>query len=203
MLAAITVVTMVLTQSGAELNAQGETLLARGQFRDALLLFRQAAEANPRLATAFYNQALAMAGIRGSTQPALTHPTKKAVLDAAEVALKLDPRLRARAEAELPPMTTTFRGQRLLGRTLQKDTATILQGISWRSSAGERIAFLADGSLHYCKCRELPQPLPPANGKWSVEENRVTVAIGSDAHEGALGSDGVLTLGRMGRFFSW
>lgn len=203
MIAAVALLTMVLAQSGAELNAQGEALMERGQYREALSVFRKAADANPRLAAAFYNQALAMAAIRRTVNPARPHPTKKAVLDAAEAAFKLDAKLRARAEVELPALTTTFRGQLLLGRTVEKDAAQALQGIVWRSRGGELIDFLADGSLRTCRCRDLPQPLPPPNGKWSVDGNRVTVTRGSDSVDGVLGSDGVLTLGRMGRFFSW
>src|SRR4029079_12245523 len=114
MLAALATALTLSTSPALDLNTKGESLVKQGDYRRALAVFRQAAEADPRSATAFFNQALALAALR--RQPGRA-PSKKDVCDAAEVALQLDPKLRARAEQELPAVRTTLRGQRLLGRT--------------------------------------------------------------------------------------
>lgn len=201
MLAPLTVVLLLLGQSGADLNATGEALLARGQYRDALRVFRRAAELNPRYAAAVFNQALAMAGVRRESGPQ-AKPSKKSVLDVVEQALKLDPKLAARA-AELPAVNTTYRGQRLLGRTPAKNTADIVQALTWRSRDGDRLQFLPGGAVRHCRCRAFEQSPPPPTGQWTVDGDRVTVVLAGVKHEGVLAEDGVLTLGRIGRLFSW
>lgn len=194
---------VVLTQSGAELNAKGEALLASGQFREAQRLFRRASQTSPRLSVSYFNEALALAGLRRTIEPPRPRPSKKSVLDVAEVALRLDPTLRGRAEAELPSVRTTFRGQRALGRRPEQEAAMILQAIVWRSRGAERLDFLPDGQVRYCRCRDLPEPPPPPEGSWSVDGNRITITFGTRTHEGTLGADGVLSLGQLGRFFDW
>ncbi len=201
MLVALTA--LLLCQSGAELDATAEALLARGEYGEALRVLRRAAELSPRRATVFFNQALAMAGLRREAKRTGARPSKKSVLDAAEQALKLDPGLKTRAEAELPAVSNTLRGQRLLGRTPKKNAAEILQALTWRSRDGDRLQFLPGGALRHCRCREFDEPPPAPTGQWSVQGDRVTVTLPTATHEGQLGDDGVLTLGRMGRLFSW
>jgi hypothetical protein len=181
----------------ALLNAQGEEALKAGRSREALALFRKAAEADPRLAPAFYNEALAMASLR--RQYTLHwQPTKKDVLDAAEVALQLDPKMRERAEKELPAVRTTFRGQRLLGRSIERDAPAILEAIAWHSRAGERLAFAKDGTVSYSR----GEPMQPV-GKWSADGARITLKVSSHTYSGTLDTEGVLTIDGLGRFFDW
>lgn len=201
MTASLAIVCLLLGQGGKELTAEGEALLGEGRYAEALRVFRRAAELSPRSAMAFYNQALAMAGLRRSAKPAGPRPSPKSVLDVAEVALKLDPGLKSRAEADLPSVRKTFRGQRLLGRTPKNGAAAILQAITWRSRANERLEFAPDGTVRLCRCYDF-EAAPPA-GQWKVEKNRVFVTVGATTHEGELGEDGVLSLGRLGRFFDW
>jgi hypothetical protein len=181
---------------GTDLNARGEDLLKNGHSREALRLFKQASEADPRSAPSFFNQALALASLR--KQPAARpQPTKKDVLDAAEAALQLDPKLRERAEQELPAVRTTFRGQRLLGRTIEKDAAKILEGIMWHSRSGERIEFAADGSARFL--RDIS--VHPA--RWTIDAGHVTLEVNGRRYDGRLDTDGVLTFEGLGRFFDW
>jgi tetratricopeptide (TPR) repeat protein len=189
------VATLALAASPArELNAQGEALVKQGDYKKALTLFRQATEADPRFAAAFYNQALALAALRRQPRGG---PTKKDVLDAAESALALDPKLRERAEQELPAVRTTWRGQRLLGRSADKDLAAIVRSIPWRSRAAERLELLADGAAR------LWRSSAPVPGRWHVEGARLTLELNSRQYGGRLDSDGVLTIEGLGRFFDW
>lgn len=203
MRATLVVLLLLLGQSATEVNANGESLLSAGRYDEALRVFRSAAAARPQSATAHFNQALAMAGLRRTAKLAGPRPSQKSVLDVVEVALKLDPGLRSRAEAELPAVRTTFRGQRLLGRTPAKNADEILQALTWRSRNGERLQFLAGGAVRYCRCRELETPPPPPGGQWEIDGAHVTVTFGAARYDGALGDDGVLILGRMGRLFAW
>ncbi|MFT3837343.1 MAG: hypothetical protein QM723_10150 [Myxococcaceae bacterium] len=165
-------------------------------------MFSAAPAANPKSAEAFYNQALALAHSRAD--PANRRPpSKKAVLDVAEEALRLDPGLRERAERELPAVRNTFRGQTLLGRTIEKDTALMVRGIVWRSRGGTRLDFLADGTVRYWTQPEALMRPPAPSGHWSVQNGRLTLVLGATAHEGGLDHDGVLTLGGLGRFYDW
>ncbi len=145
--------------------------------------------------------ALALADLR-HTPNVRVRPSKKDVLDAVEVAAQLDPKLRQRAQ-ELPAVRTTFRGQRLLGRTIEHDTAAILQGITWRSRSDERLDFLSDGTVRYWNHPELTDRVPRPSGRWAVVGGHVSVAFGSKSFDGEIGSDGVLSLAGWGRFFDW
>lgn len=201
-LLALFVSSMLSADPAVDLNAKGEALAERGDLIGALVTFRHAAEANPRSAEAFYNQALTLAHLRA--QPwNRRQPSKKSVLDAADQALRLDPALRERAERELPAVRTTFRGQTLLGRTVEKDTAIIVQGIVWRSRSGVRLDFLADGTIRYWTQPESLQRAPAPIGHWSVQGGRLTLVLGGTAHEGGLDHDGVLSLDGLGRFYDW
>lgn len=194
MLAALATALTLSASPALDLNAKGESLVKQGDYRRALVVFRQAAESDPHLAAAFYNQALALAALR--RQPGHA-PTKKDVLDAAEVALQLDPKLRERAEQELPAVRTTLRGQRLLGRTAEKDLAAIVRSIPWRSRAGERLELLPDGTLRFWR-GSLQQP-----GKWRAEGAHLTLELYGRQYGGGLDGDGVLTVEGLGRFFDW
>jgi hypothetical protein len=179
-----------------DLNARGEDLLKNGRSREALKLFKQASEADPRSAPSFFNQALALASLR--KQPAAhPQPSKKDVLDAAEAALQLDPKMRERAEQELPAVRTTFRGQKLLGRTVEKDALKILEGIVWHSRSGERIEFIADGSARFLR------DITVRPARWTADGPRVILEVGGRKYEGRLDTDGVLTFEVLGRFFDW
>jgi tetratricopeptide (TPR) repeat protein len=195
MSAALLVASLLCAGPGTELNAKGEALVKQGQYREALSLFRKAAEADPRLAAAFYNQALAMAGLRRAPGQRV-QPSKKDVLDAVEQAIALDPKMRARAEQDFSSVRTTFRGQRLIGRTLEKDSAAILQAIAWHSRAAETLTFGADGAVRYVR------DLVPRPGRWTVQGRQVTVTIGK-TYQGQIDDEGVLTLEGLGRFFDW
>jgi tetratricopeptide (TPR) repeat protein len=192
---ALLVASLVLADSGMELNAKADALYQRGDYREALKLYRKAADANPRLAAAFYNQALTLAALRRTSR---VQPSKKDVLDAVETAVQLDPKLRERAEHDFLSVRTTIRGQRLLGRNVEKDTEAILKSINWHSRNGEHLAFAGDGTLRYWRD---PAALP--SGKWSIDGKRVSATLGKRTYEGSIDSEGVLTLDGLGRFFDW
>jgi tetratricopeptide (TPR) repeat protein len=201
MLIAFAVSFILLADPATELNAQGETLAQHGDLNEALKAFRKAIEANPHFARGYYNEALALAHLR--SLPSNRRPSKKSVLDAAEQAIHLDPKLREEAAQELPAVRTTFRGQKLLGRTIEKDTAAIAQGIVWRSRSGLRLDFLADGTVRFWTQPEWSARPPAPTGHWSVQGDRLTLVLSGKAHDGGLDSDGVLKLEGLGRFYDW
>ena len=202
MLIAFAVSSILLVDPAAELNVRGEALLQHGELSEALAAFRKATEENPRFARAYYNEALTLARLRA--QPTTrVRPSKKSVLDAAERALQLDPKLREHMEQDLPAVRTTFRGQRLLGRTVEKDSAAIAQGIVWRSRSGTRLDFLADGTVRYWIQPEWFGRPPTPTGHWSVQGAHLTLVLAGRTHEGGIDGDGVLQLEGLGRFYDW
>lgn len=200
-------------ESAAELNTQGYRLYLKGQFPEALGLFRRAVAADPTYTLGRYNLACTLGVLRKQGPEAVCRydAYKSAILDHLEEAVRLDPATRTKAETDpdLDPVRDTVRYLRLFGYspTNPEDVKTFLDSVSWYGTASgafgpaAALDFRPDGTVALTLLDTTGDEVKRAaySGTYFVSGNRVTFILdrpvgGVSRFEGAMLPGGSLDI---------
>jgi len=189
-------------------NSQGMHAYDAREYDGAAESFLQAMEADPTWAIPPFNRACALALHKQHNDRCAVERSE--ILDLVELSIKLDARRRkkAKSDSDLTIIRDSVRYQLLIGRSITKDLAVILDEVSWYGPSpgvyGPMAGIDFDGELVKVWQLKIDDEGTPSKrhrkGTWRVVGKKVVITIDGKEMTGTLSAEGTLTIEGLGTF---